>query len=311
MKYKLYLLFITTLIIISCNSKKNDANTTEEPESSVSDSIILVNNMVEQKLDNVIGIWTYTFDRNDGMGNITYELGFFDDENGYYRPCYDDCSFIGKYKIENGILYFNGEESGDNVDPENINKINVKFTIKGSTLVTDNGEVYIKDENEEVIALRTIEDNNVASSKPTVEDIINVLHKNLFVYKHSDGFYVSFSFDYRGLDGDGNPTFLTEVSEFVPNNSIPTSPADVIMQSFNQVRYLRINKGIHFVVKEHLQNDYLVLKKKDSHDNLRYFKISIYNIIRNEEGRIKEADVYASTQGKIRLSMMPKNYRKR
>ena len=249
------------------------------------------------------------------MGEVSFYFRIQDNKNASYSPCYDDCAYVGTYKIDKDVLYFEGEDYSDYIASEIENnpeykrdKVNVRFNIKEAALVTDKGEVYIKEKtiNEPVTAPKN-ENNYTVSSKPTVEDIINVLHKNLFVYKHRDGYYVSFDFEYRGLDDDGNPTFRTEESEFVPKNSIANSPAEVIMQSFNQVQYLRIVKGTHFVVKEHLQNDYVILKKKSIHDNLRFFKIAITNIKRDKEGRIIEADVYANTQGPIKLSMFPKN----
>lgn len=258
--------------------------------------------------DNFVGRWEYTFDRNDGMGNITYDLEILDDKNAYYRPCYDDCVYVGTYKIENNTLYFEGIEGGDNVEPESAGTVKVKFNIKGSSLVGEKGEIFAKARIETPVYREEITEEKPSNySKLTREDIAGILNNTLFLYKNRDGYYVSFEFDYKGLDDDGNPTFMTKEKIFVPDLDIATTPAEVLMNSFSGFQTLGVDTGIKYINIRDLNDEWIILKKKSIHDDLRFFKIKVTKIIKNPEGKIIQSEVSASTQGGIQLSMSPKN----
>lgn len=318
MKYKLYLLFIITLIIFSCNTKKDDTNTDEEPQTSVNDSIISVSNEVSSDSSaDLIGDWIYTFDADKdtnnqyyGMGEVSFYFRIQDNNNASYSPCYEDCAYMGTYKIEKDVLIFEGEDYSDNAAFEMENnpkykrdRINVKFRIKASSLVTDKGEIFIKERVETSVYA---EDNiqTPVYSKPNIQDVITVLSNYIFIGQ-KENYYVSYEFKYTGFDSYGNPAFKCEYAEFVANQNLGLTPMDRLAQSANGTTYLFTARGeVKFYVSE-LEKEYLILKRVDERDRIPYFKIKLTDIIRDKDGKISNCQTYVYSR-KTQLGFRPK-----
>lgn len=315
MKYKLYLLFIITLIIFSCNTKKDDTNIVEEPQTSVNDSIISVSNEVSSDSSaDLIGDWIYTFDADKdtnnqyyGMGEVSFYFRIQDNKNASYSPCYDDCAYVGSYKVEKGILYFEGEDYSDNAafeienNPEyKRDKVNIKFNIKGSTLIADKGEVFIK----EKIATPVYAENKKAE-KPNIQDVITVIDDFFFIGQRDD-YYMTYEFKYQGyFDSFGNPVFKCEYAEFVANKNLGLTPMDRLAQSANGATYTFTARGeVKFYVTE-LEKEFLIAKRVDARDRIPTFKIKLTDIIRDNEGKLSNCKAYAYC-GKTQLSVKKK-----
>ncbi|MDU1905560.1 MAG: hypothetical protein E6772_12325 [Dysgonomonas sp.] len=265
----------------------------------------------EQNLDNIIGRWVYTFDTGDEMGMISYEFEVIDKQNAYYRPCYDDCVYVGTYKISRNTLNFEGEEGGDNIDPENISTIKVEFNINGSTLVSEKGEIYSKEEINKVppkskeIEPKPIENAPLLYAK-TMEDAIPFLTKALFIGVNENEIYESYSFSFVEENiNEGSATFKGEYSKFVINMNLGTTPMDILAQSANQVTYLRVDRGTFKLYSKDLANEWTPLKMIKGEYMIPRFYFRISRVDRNDRGNI----TYIEGKGKnnnIHLQLKPK-----
>jgi hypothetical protein len=109
------------------------------------------NSAIDEKL---VGEWIY-FDIGDIFA-VTYSIEINANKEAAFRPCYDDCGYLGTIEISNDTIYFNGSSGSDHGDIEYIEE---KFIIKGDKLLTENGLLLRKAEyNEDGTFIYTAEE---------------------------------------------------------------------------------------------------------------------------------------------------------
>lgn len=267
--------------------KQNNAQTTEEPTVSVNDNIIEKkdNTPLEEPTKPIlhedvkrVALWVYTFD--DGGYSISYELELFNNKSAVYRPCYDDCGYVGKYYIKGDSLIFEG--SDETTDPDYPSKIRVSFLRKDGKLISESGEVYID------------------TSKPTMYEVVQMLTGRIFIGKKNN-YYFTFDFTYTVLDEQDNAMFWCKYEEFELNSNYGSTPMEILKQSANSATFLKSEKLMVTVMKNDLQNNMIVVKRNRAYDDMPRFDFWITEIERDSEGNLEQARIDAQALG-VRLN---------
>jgi len=266
--------------------KQNNPQTIEEPTASVNDNII------EEKDDTPleeptkpishedvkrVALWVYSFD--DGGYSISYELELFNNNNAVYRPCHDDCGYVGKYTFKQDSLIFSGI---DETDPEYPSKIRVAFLRKDGKLINNSGEIYID------------------VSKPTMYEVVQMLTGRIFVGKKNN-YYFTYDFTYTVLDEQDNAMFWCKYEEFELNSNYGNTPMEILRQSANSATFLKSEKLMVTVMKNDLHNNMIVVKRIRAYDDMPRFDFWVTEIERDSEGNLEQARIDAQALG-VRLN---------
>lgn len=271
--------------------KQNNPQTTEEPTVSVN------NNIIEEKKNTLleeptqpnlqedikrVALWIHTFD--DGGYPTSYELELFNNNSAIYRPCYDDCSYEGKYYFKGDSLIFEGTfyTDSDYIEPDKREKIRVAFLHKDGKLISESGKVYID------------------TSKPTMYEVVQMLTGRIFIGKKNN-YYFTFDFTYTVLDEQDNAMFWCKYEEFELNSNYGSTPMEILKQSANSATFLKSEKLMVTVMKNDLHNNMIVVKRNRAYDDMPRFDFWITEIERDSDGNLEQARIDAQALG-VRLN---------